>query len=837
MIREMTRFLVNPRLLSTSVLLFIFFISMFMKIFFFVHLTVFDYHDDTALFWTESAFQYRYARMVAHGDPLPSIDYKVQHPEGLKIFSHITIAMELFSGYLYQFFSIVFPHLPFHVFLIYFICLFSSVSIFAVYFITQELWDNRIASILSSAFYAFNSTGFDRTIGNYSREDFCLPFIFFGLLFFIVSNSDKKSHCICFKKNAAPILSGLFMSIALSSWHFSRFYFLIFTLLVTIIFFIREENKLLMRNFGVIILFSFIAGITIPVLKEKSFITSYPMITSYCLIALYWLQKIFHLSRMQSILLFIPVLIISVLLTALFTDTSLAYSHVYSLLLYKLRFFGIKPDDPTLLPYSTKSLWIEAFNSPSLHMIVYSFSTLLPISIISLFCSLKGLLRKIVTPNEEMLLYFTAVFSVLYLLITRMSVFLIFSLSLFVGKTLHTRRKNQAYVIIALLTVCVTFEFHKSINMNKPTYFDTWIKKYLMVTPDPPPYGSLRDRLKLIDWIRNTTDESDVILTWFGTGPMIITDTGRSIVLHSKFETEQIRKKYKEFAFSLFDSEENFFKFCQKYQVDYFLYEAQFVLDKSKDSIRYVTNQLSLAKDTVAYQCHFEPEKLTHLTLVYQNASLRVFLVNDKGEIPDVTFKQSYQALFDIKQFERNHHYGMIFDDSKTAALIKKRYLGKRIFVSGVMHQEQGKIKEAIKAYKRTITLVPDLIEAYARLGDIYYQEGFATEGFTIFKKALQLDPNDESTYNKLAWIYATSPNAAIRNGDKAVALATKACELTGFQKAEALDTLAAAYAEQGNFEKAMDYQHRAIELASPHTVGELQNRLQLYTRGHKYRD
>ena len=128
----MTSFFTKPKVLSSLLLLFIFLTSVGIKIFLFTQVTVFNYQDDTGLFWTESAFQYRYARMVAHKEPLPSTDYTIQYPEGLEVFSHITIAMELVSGYLYQFFSIVFPHLPFHVFLIYFICLFSSLSIFPV---------------------------------------------------------------------------------------------------------------------------------------------------------------------------------------------------------------------------------------------------------------------------------------------------------------------------------------------------------------------------------------------------------------------------------------------------------------------------------------------------------------------------------------------------------------------------------------------------------------------------------------------------------------------------------------------------------------------------------
>ncbi len=61
--------------------------------------------------------------------------------------------------------------------------------------------------------------------------------------------------------------------------------------------------------------------------------------------------------------------------------------------------------------------------------------------------------------------------------------------------------------------------------------------------------------------------------------------------------------------------------------------------------------------------------------------------------------------------------------------------------------------------------------------------------------------------------------------------------KLTGFEKADALDTLSAAYAEAGNFEKAIEYQKRAIEIVAPHINKEFQERLQIYSEGRAFRE
>ena len=78
---------------------------------------------------------------------------------------------------------------------------------------------------------------------------------------------------------------------------------------------------------------------------------------------------------------------------------------------------------------------------------------------------------------------------------------------------------------------------------------------------------------------------------------------------------------------------------------------------------------------------------------------------------------------------------------------------------------------------------------------------------------ALTLKPDDSGVLNNLAWLLATSPVAELRDGKRAIDLATKACEETEWKAAHIISTLAAAHAETGDFVKAREMSQKAVEV------------------------
>ena len=124
----------------------------------------------------------------------------------------------------------------------------------------------------------------------------------------------------------------------------------------------------------------------------------------------------------------------------------------------------------------------------------------------------------------------------------------------------------------------------------------------------------------------------------------------------------------------------------------------------------------------------------------------------------------------------------------------------------------KGNLDNAISDYTRAIQKKPDYDKATFHLADRLYEKKDYASSIIYYEKAIELNPKNPEVYNNYSWLLSTCPDGKFRNGDKAVNLALKANELKGGEVIF-LDTLAAAYAEKGNFEKAVQIEKKAISL------------------------
>jgi tetratricopeptide (TPR) repeat protein len=128
--------------------------------------------------------------------------------------------------------------------------------------------------------------------------------------------------------------------------------------------------------------------------------------------------------------------------------------------------------------------------------------------------------------------------------------------------------------------------------------------------------------------------------------------------------------------------------------------------------------------------------------------------------------------------------------------------------------EQQGRRQEALTQLTAVAELKPQEASAQYDLASAFARVGRGGEAAEHLRTALRLKPDWIPALNNLAWILATDPNPAVRDGTDALRLAKKACELTNYKDARVLGTLDAACAEAGQFNEAIEAARKTSELA-----------------------
>ncbi len=146
---------------------------------------------------------------------------------------------------------------------------------------------------------------------------------------------------------------------------------------------------------------------------------------------------------------------------------------------------------------------------------------------------------------------------------------------------------------------------------------------------------------------------------------------------------------------------------------------------------------------------------------------------------------------------------------------------------------EKGELDTAIAHCRAALLIRPDDADCHTVLAAALDEKGETAEAIRHYEKALKIFPQSISALTNLAWLLATSSSESLRNGGKAVEIARQADQLSGGTNTVVLRTLAAAYAETGQFGKAIESARTAMQLARMHDddslTTELEQQIALY--------
>jgi tetratricopeptide (TPR) repeat protein len=221
------------------------------------------------------------------------------------------------------------------------------------------------------------------------------------------------------------------------------------------------------------------------------------------------------------------------------------------------------------------------------------------------------------------------------------------------------------------------------------------------------------------------------------------------------------------------------------------------------------------------------------------------FLFLRRGQLDEAI--SHFQAALNIRSRNSETHYNLgaaLIQSNLGNALARKQLWDEAIdhlqqavrlrpdyadayFNLGSVLFQQGHIDQAIAQWRKALAIRPRDAEAHRNVASALRKQGNVKEAISEYEQALNIVPEDSVVLNNLAWILATSSDASMRDGARAVTLAVKSVQISGGGDPNFIRTLAAARAEAGQFAEAVATAEAAKTLASTQNKPELASRLE----------
>jgi tetratricopeptide (TPR) repeat protein len=161
-------------------------------------------------------------------------------------------------------------------------------------------------------------------------------------------------------------------------------------------------------------------------------------------------------------------------------------------------------------------------------------------------------------------------------------------------------------------------------------------------------------------------------------------------------------------------------------------------------------------------------------------------------------------------------------------------------YILGKFLLDSGHAEQALPEFQAAVAIRPHFAAGEEGQARAYEALDKDAEALDHWQKARLIDPTLASAVLGVAWIRATAADASMRNGAEAVSLARSASNLAPANDPDALDTLAAAYAESGQFSQAADAASRALALATARGNAQqaeaIRARIELYKASKPFR-
>jgi tetratricopeptide (TPR) repeat protein len=748
---------------------------------------MFDNKTETALFQTESALQYRYARLEAMGAGIPELDRRAQWPQGLDTRKDLTVVMERVIGKAWRAgraLGLLPEAMPFHLFAIGFVCISSSLTLIGIYLAARALRAGRISAMAAAALWCMTPASFDR-VRFFEYEYFAVPWIAAFLASLLAAAASRSRGKIY------AVLGAVCLFVALCSWHMTGFVLLLFALATAFVAAVATPSQVIRLRWPLAGWVFALASATLlsQAVRQAGLLTSPTGIFCICLAAGVWSGTFAEFGRIQRLGIVAVAGCLSVMLGWMLSNADASYGHVWALALAKLRYLGVKPADPASLGFEARSLWLASHATVTPAYLTFGYGLLWPLALWGGWYTRPWRNRRLRSLPAGLLCAFSLVWILAMLLITRVRVVAMCVLPLLALPVLGLQKGRQRSLRMAVVFMLLILQATHAVYYERGDVRQ-WVNARLSPRPALPAYGTREDEDELYQWLQNLTPSDAVVLAPFELGPAILLYGDRAINLQPKFESRETRTRFRAFIQVLYGNDPDaLFRLVALFQSTHLMLPSSCVLDAGPDSYRYIADCLELSASSLACRLHVAPDSFPRLRPLARNSLYTLWeVLPTPAETPHTPL--GYHPLYDgdalgvqsrVIQADAGarvvRRMRRAYADIETCmALLKNRrsaeafVLARRVVMDGLPDAKvlitaaevavyADKLPDAAAWAKRAVWAAPNDAQTLERSAGIFLIAGQTEEAKAAARRTLELSP-----FSAEAWVVLGQ--VAMQNGN-----------------------------------------------------------------------
>ncbi len=590
-------------------------------------------------FTMESALSYYYGFLAKDG-ALPALDTSISGPEGLSPREDLNLLPSLLAAKIHAALACVSP-ITFEDFLRKATAPVFCLGVIAMFFLVRGIsGGGLLMPVLAASAFAVAIPSVMRSTGQeWMTENIALPFLWLHFLFLTmalgklkverqisVSERDLPKGCEAEARSvkrhlsaAQLIISALTLAFAWMLWDMVQVYVLLLGAVSFLLLWKRLGQKEVLAYSATFAGTLLAVSLGDPYLRAHGAWGGYAVAVWAAFALAAWLSgKIPSKSSWFAM----GALLGLFALAASNPVLKDSYGHFSSLLFYKLKFLNVKPENPALLPYEVRALWVPALHSGNWKRILDFWG---PIGMLQALASLvlawywiKGRLAF----EQKILLIAGLISALAAILFVRMEVFWIF-FALGTVAAAFSGTTMARVVGSVSLAACLAFWAFKLPSSSATIGRDV-------------DYGSLSG---MVSWVQARTQPRDTILASYSLSPSLAAYAHRPIAIQPKYEAARFRRKIQLFEQALMAPKEAaFYSLCKTWGVRYYVHSKGFYADHSVNSFRYLVGDLQPSSETNLFKFEINPRLLNNFRLLYQNDKYLVYRVVDIDDLQKSRF-------------------------------------------------------------------------------------------------------------------------------------------------------------------------------------------------------